>query len=98
MDPLIPLRMAERLFVAFSVVVQEIESQTDYPCDSLHLVLGDYESKRSNYLGSKGWPSQTVKDITTEEVVDLHKWLEQRAEKTSEASKHLDLWEKEINS
>lgn len=97
-EPLIPFRFSERLFVAFSVVVQELNNRTDYPTDNLDLILHQYEHDRTQYLGGKGWPSATIKAITEEQVVDLHKWISERAEQTGDAKSHLELWERELKN
>lgn len=95
-DPMIPLKYAERIFVALSVVVQELNKQSDYPTENLELILGEYETDRTKYLNGKGWENVIIKGFTSTAVADLQKWLNERAEKSAEAKSHLALWEAEL--
>ena len=93
---LVPAKTAERLFVALSVVVQELERKTDYPTDSLHVIVGDFDRERNTYLGGKGWLPSQIKVLTDTATQELLLWLEERAEKSEEARKHLAEWEREF--
>lgn len=93
---LIPLRIAERIFVTLSVAVQEIERRTDYPTESLHLILHKYEKDRNEYLGKKGWLPSQIRLVTDTETEALQEWLDERAEQSEETKRHLAEWEREF--
>lgn len=95
-EMLIPLRTAERIFIAMSVMVQELERRTDYDTANLHLILHEYTSKRDKYMKHKGWFSTQIQAVTDSETEELQKWLDSRAEQSSEAQNHLQEWEDEL--
>ncbi|OQW34546.1 MAG: hypothetical protein A4E20_11030 [Nitrospira sp. SG-bin2] len=97
MEPLIPLKIAERLYVAMGVVIQEIQKKSDYPTDTLDLIVHHYEISRSNYLKGKGWQEKSIKDVTQTEVFELHKWLIDRAAESKVSAEDLELWEREMD-
>lgn len=95
-EMLIPLRTAERIFIAMSVIVQELERRTDYDTSNLHLILHGYTSQRDKYMKAKGWFQTQIKAVTDTETEELQKWLDSRAEQPSEAQNHLQEWEDEL--
>lgn len=97
MEPVIPLKHAEALYVTLGVVIQELNRQTSYPTESLDLILHDYERSRSKYCKDKGWSESVIKDIQSGAVYDLHRWLNERAAQSEDAKKDLKMWEQELD-
>lgn len=96
-NPTVPLALSELVYVSMSVIVQEIEKNTDYPCAALHLVLQRYSSERDQYLRAEGFTDRDIAEATAGVIDGLYQWLEERADQNSDAQEHLALWERELN-
>jgi hypothetical protein len=94
---LIPLKHSERIFVTLSVVIQELNRLTDYPTENLDLILHEYVKQRDRYLTGQSWLPSQIRTATDTATGELQQWLDSRAEQSSEARKHLDEWERELD-
>lgn len=91
---LIELRHAELLYVAFSVVIQELERRTSYPTDNLWIALSAYEKGRDEYLHARGWSDAQRKEITESALEALTLWIDERTMK--HAAPDFEAWMKEL--
>lgn len=95
-DPMIALKHSERLFVALSVVTQELEKKSDYPTDTLHLVLHAYETARNSQTKKDGWAQGVIEAVISTAADELLTWLAEREENSEQTKGHLDQWEREF--
>lgn len=95
-EPTVPVALSELLYVTTSVVVSEIERQTEYDTTNLHLILHKYCAERDRHLKQKGMTDTEIGAITAGVVDGLNAWLDEKAEEKSTDLDHLSQWEEEL--
>ena len=98
-DAQIPVRVAEMLFVAFSMTLDEIERCTDYPrdlIDNMREMLRAYEADRTKALKGRGLNDFHVKSYTEGATKKLLAWVLEKEAKAQTASQDFNRWTEEL--
>jgi hypothetical protein len=94
-DLTIPLQLSELVYVAFSVVVDELDERTNYPTENLHHTLNAYCKGRDEWLRARGWTDTDRLEITAAATEALTQFLDEQAEKR--ADEDFDQWAREFD-
>ncbi|WP_099021240.1 hypothetical protein [Mycolicibacterium palauense] len=96
-EPTVPLRIAELLFVAFSLTIAEVEETTDYPAgkvENVRALLDMYDRERREVLQKKGLKSGPKYTAAAAEA--LRRWLNARTAESEKREGDFDEWTREL--
>lgn len=95
----VPVRVAEMLFVAFSMTLDEVERTTDYSrelLDNMRQIVKAYDADRTKALTARGLTPIHVQNYTEAATKKLLQWILDRESKSQAAQHDLAQWAEEL--
>lgn len=97
--PLIPVTIAEVVYVAFASTLDWLETNTDYPpgmAENMRKVLAKYNTDRTEALKKKGFTPSVIDAYTSTAAEKLAEWVDKQAAKNEMNQHDFNQWLEEL--